>query len=392
MISNTRILPEIDLERTPSSRAYRDGTKEAIQQVLTEVESQSAKRINEGFSEINFTAGVMNCFIITYLFAAFPEHLWIVYVVQALFFFPLKAKFLYQAKPLNQICYLLDYCWIMNMTGVIALIVIFVGKEALNQDLRRHIFLAAYGTACGPLFASTAVLPFISLIFHHLHSMTSVFIHFYPPLLFYILRWNSKQVLDAWPDIFYLEHDFDFWPTDSFTGTVFGNTIIAYLCWFVPYCAWIYFIGLDLPRNTRKKKLANGDPAPAKYDTVFHANHRNGNCVMLGNMFWKRSLEDSKEQMMQNDFEIRDLVLYLGLHLMAAVSSLVFLAYPCYLSKYAHGAFLVIVLIICTNRGSKRYTYYSTAMYARIIRTKFDHHLKAEENVGGEQTIIHEGM
>jgi hypothetical protein len=64
------------VKERPLARAYRDGTKEAIQQVLTEVESQSAKRINDGFSEVNFTIGVMNCFIITHLFAAFPEHLW----------------------------------------------------------------------------------------------------------------------------------------------------------------------------------------------------------------------------------------------------------------------------------------------------------------------------
>ena len=206
----------------------------------------------------------------------------------------------------------------MNMAGVIALIVVFAGKERLSEEFRKHVFLAAYGTACGPLFASTAVLPFISLIFHHLHSMTSVFIHFYPPLLFYILRWNSKEVLAAWPDTFHLQHDFDFFPNGSFTGNVFGNTIIAYMCWFVPYCTWIYFIGLDLPRKTRQKKMENGEPAPAKNDTVFHSNHRNGSCVSFEKIFFKRSVEDSKKQVALNDFELRDLV-----HVLCFLRSLV---------------------------------------------------------------------
>jgi len=364
-----------DLERTPS-KAFRDGTREAIQQVLTEVESQSAKRINEGFSEINFTLGVINCFVITYVFGAFPQHLWIVYVLESMFFFPLKAKFLWYAKPLCQIYYLLDYCWIMNIAGVVALIAVFAGKSALNEELRKHIFLAAYGTACGPLLSATAVLPFISLVFHHLHSMTSVFIHFYPPLLFYILRWNSEKVLAAWPNTFHLDHDIEFFSKTTFLGTVFGNTVAAYLAWFVPYCIWIFFVAMDLPRETRKKKLSDGSPALTEYDTVFHANHRNGSCVTFGKMFWNRSVEKSKRQIARNDFETRDLAVYMAVHFACAIGSIVFVAYPCYLSKYAHGTFLVFLLVICTYRGSKRYTYYSTAMYARIIRSKFDHHIR----------------
>jgi hypothetical protein len=63
--------------------------------------------------------------------------------------------------------------------------------------------------------------------------------------------------------------------------------------------------------------------------------------------------------------------------------------YPYYLSKDAHGCFLVVLLIICTYRRSIRYTY-CTAIYARIIRSKFNHHLK-KEDTGGELAIICEG-
>jgi hypothetical protein len=79
---------------------------------------------------------------------------------------------------------------------------------------------------------------------------------------------------------------------------------------------------------------------------------------------------------------------YLVVHFLLAMTSVVVLAYPCYLSKYAHGTFLIILLIACTWRGAKRYTYYSTAMYSRIIRSKFNDQLLA---LGGEQEIIHEG-
>lgn len=375
-----------DIERTPS-QAFRHGSSDAVRKVLEEVESAAKKRVKDGFSEINFTLGVFNCFVVTYTFAAFPQHLWVIYVFEAFFFFPLKAKFLYEAKPLNQILYLLDYCWIMNMAGVVALIVLFAGKSYISEDLKKHVFLAAYGTACGPLFGSTAVLPFISLVFHHLHSMTSVFIHFYPPLLFYILRWNADEVLAAWPNMFHLDHDdIEFFSSNAFVGTVFGNTIIAYLMWYIPYCIWIFSVGLDLPRQTRQKKAADGKPRSAKFDTVFHTNHRKGNCIAIGKLFWGRPVEESKKQIANNDFELRDLVAYMILHFIAAVTSILILAYPSYLSKYAHGTFLVILLIITTWRGAQRYTYYSTEMYSRLIKSKFNDEL--QEN---DQGIIHEG-
>ena len=248
---------------------------------------------------------------------------------------------------------------------------------------KKHVFLAAYGTSCGPLVGATATLPFISLIFHDVNSMTSVFIHFFPPLLFYILRWRGEEVLAAWPDTFHLNYEMAFFPNAEtpFFDSVFGNTLIAYLLWYIPYCIWVFTIGFDLPRTTRRKKLKDGTPAPTKYDTVFHANHRNGNCVAIGKLFWGRSVEESKKQNATNDFELRDLIVYMIGHFMAAICSILFLAYPSYLSKHFHGVILVLLLVVCTWRGAKRYTYYSTEMYARIIRSKFGNELRgAHEN------------
>ena len=129
--------PVGDMERTPgertTSQAFRQGSRNAIQQVLEEVEKQGKQRVEAGFSQINFTLGVLNCFLITYVFAAFPQHLWLVYLVEGFFFFPLKAKFLWEAKPLKQIYYLLDYCWIMNIGGLFTLIALIVGKNALSD-------------------------------------------------------------------------------------------------------------------------------------------------------------------------------------------------------------------------------------------------------------------
>jgi len=364
-----------DIERTPgertTSQAFRQGSRTAVQKVLEEVEKQGKLRVENGFSQVNFSLGVLNCFLITYVFAAFPQHLWILYVVEGLILFPLKVKFLWQGKPLNQIYYLLDYCWIMNIVGLFALVALVTGKDVFSDVFRKHLFLAAYGTACGPLVGATSVLPFISLIFHDLHSMTSVFIHFYPPLLFYILRWRPDEVLASWPNTFYLEYDdISFFSKDQFIGTVFGNTMIAYMAWFVPYFSWQWFIGLDLPRSKRTKTLQDGSPAPTVYDTVFHSNWRK-ECVSKGKLFWNRPEDVSKKQAASNDFEVRDFVVYMGLHFLCALFATVTVAYFSYLSKYIHGAVLVFLVMICIWRGAKRYTYYSTEMYAQVIRKQF---------------------
>ena len=71
------------------------------------------------------------------------------------------------------------------------------------------------------------VMPFVGLIFHEVNSMTSVFIHMYPPLLLYILRWESDVVEEAWPNTFVLDYEVIFFPggmrKTPFLESVFGS-------------------------------------------------------------------------------------------------------------------------------------------------------------------------
>ena len=369
------------LEKMPSV-AFRDGSSLAIQRALEELERQAAKRVNDGFSEMNFTIGVLNALLVTFVFAAFPEHLWLLYLFEAIIIFPLIIRFLLKSFPQRKIAYLLDYCWVMNIAGVLSLFFLFARKENVSTEFRFQIFLAAYGTACGPLLGATGLLSFVSLIFHHIHSMASVFIHFFPPLLFYILRWQSDRVTQVWPNTFHLDYDVVFFPKagGTFIGTVFGNTLIAYLCWFVPYFCWQWFIGLDLPTKAKKINVIDDHgeivPAASYYDTVFHKNMRYGLCVKIGTLFWGRPVEISQKQVELNHFEKRDFVVYMTFHFLSAFTSILVLGFSCYLSKYIHGFFLVALLVICTWRGARRYTYYGTQMYADIIKKCFESELQ----------------
>jgi len=357
------------------AEAYRLGSEGAIQKVLAEVEHQADKRIRAGFGETNFTLGVLNTILIVYIFSAFPQHFWILYLVEAFLLIPIKFALMIRAKPLNQALYYLDFCWIMNFLGVAGLVCLFSGKDHISSTFRKHLFLAAYGICCGPLLGATAVLPFVALIFHDVTTMTSLFIHIFPPVLVYVLRWRSDEVTEAWPNSFYLNHEVVFFPGGangtSFFDSVFGNALSFYLLWFVFYTVWQVFIGLDLPRSQRHKRRSDGKRALAVYDTVFHSTMRGSLVVTMGKILWKRPTVDSLRQSRENDFEMKDLIVYMMFHMIAVIMSLLTLAYPCSISPVIHGTFIVILTVICAWRGAKRYTFYCTEMYAKLIRKQF---------------------
>ena len=361
--------------------AYQDGKNDTITQVLHQIDTQAQKRIRDGFSPLNFTLGVMNCFFILYTFNVYPQHFWILYILEAFILIPAKCKMFYQSKPLSNVFYLLDYCWVMNFIGVFALLLLFiVTKDFISQNIRKYIFLAAFGTACGPLTLAACVLPNAALVFHDRERMTDFFIHFYPPLLFYVLRWEREIVKETWPRVFDLDFDVNFWPGGTTTSDdsdsdgnncILVNTIVLYLLWYIPYSIWQLCIGLDLPRTTRRTMLSNGLPAPTKYDTVFHSLMRKFLCITGGKLLWNRPTDVSMTQIQTNDFELRDFFVYMTVHFVGVTISIVGLAFLCSLNKYVHGVIIWIVLVICTYRGSARYTYYSTEMYSKVIRKYF---------------------
>ena len=68
--------------------AFRQAEIETIEKVLGIIERSSAKRVAEGFSELNFTVGVLNCFLVCIVFSRHPEHFWLLYLVESLYAVP----------------------------------------------------------------------------------------------------------------------------------------------------------------------------------------------------------------------------------------------------------------------------------------------------------------
>ncbi len=341
--------------------AFNLGSSVAVKKVLAEVENESKNRTEKGFNETNFTIGVLNSFLIVYVFGAFPQHFWLLYLIEASILIPMKYFQLKNSQPLDASLYIIDYCWAMNYIGVFTLLILAFTNEFFHKEL----FIASIGIACGPLLGAAGALPFVALVFHDVGVMCDVFIHIYPPMLLYTLYWKADEILKSWPGIFVaLNYEVDFFPTEETRqsslfgwfggGTVFGNTIILYFCWLVPYVYWIIKFGMDLPNSG--------------YDTVFHSNMRKGLCEAIGTIFWKRPVEESKRHVAANDFETKDLFVYLTGHVIGVTLSLLLLAYPCYKSEFLHGFLLVVLSIVVVWRGAMRYHYYGTMLYVKVIR------------------------
>lgn len=191
------------------SQAFNLGSKTAIQNVIDELDLQAAKRVQSGFNEVTFTLGVLNCFLILFIFGNFPQHFWLLYIIESAFFIPTRFMQMSRAIP-NQAFYYFDLCWIMNFCGVAALLIMMFGRNLLSEHFIRILLFASFGIACGPLLGANIALSFVALIFHDVSSMTSVFIHIYPPVLMYVMRWKSEAVTDAWPNKFELNYDVNF--------------------------------------------------------------------------------------------------------------------------------------------------------------------------------------
>lgn len=359
--------------RGGNSQSYCEAETRTVQLTLAEVERVANKRIAEGFNEANFTCGVLNLIVVVYVFGVYPEHFWLIYLSEGILLISAKFYSFVKAKPLNNALYFLDFCWVMNVIGVVCLLIFCIDGAVgrpLPEWFHRHLFAAALGVACGPLLGACLVLPFVCLLFHDVGTMADLFIHIFPPFLMYTLRWSADAIRASWPSVFYLNYmeDVHFfrvgggWPLAL--GTVGGNTMVLYLAWFLCYGLWMLLFGMNLPRNDREGIVP-------KYDTVFHSLMRSGLCPLIGTKLWGRPQATSEKQVKTNHFEVRDLAVYMAAHLLVVSAGVFILGYLCFINQTLHGLFLILITLISTHKGSRRYTYYVTIMYGKMLRQRF---------------------
>ncbi len=199
---------------------FKKGEMATVQRILDEIDLIALKRSSEGLNEVNFSLGVLNCFFIIYIFGAYPEHFWLVYVIEGCYMIPKRFSVMWKARPLNQALYYLDFCWMMNFAGsLVVFVLVMVGLleraagdnigergRVVSERAREAFFDALLGVSVGPLMGANIVLPFVACLFHDVSTMTGLFIHIMPPMVMYTFLWKGDLIREAWPSVFHLSY------------------------------------------------------------------------------------------------------------------------------------------------------------------------------------------
>mmetsp|Transcript_23391 Transcript_23391/g.34923 ORF Transcript_23391/g.34923 Transcript_23391/m.34923 type:complete len:454 (+) Transcript_23391:87-1448(+) len=364
---------------------FKKGEADTVRRIIEHIELVSLKKSAEGFNRVNFSVGVLNCFFICWVLGAYPEHVWLLYLIESVYFIPRKFYNMWRAKPLNQAFYYLDFCWFTNFFAMayFAIIVIsgiFGFNDNIENGIREVIFKAALGVFCGVLVCANLALPFVACLFHDVNTMTGLFIHLMPPVVMYTFVWYNDRIVEAWPNLFNLSYLEDGLTYYGGTDSIASCSTAFYFTWWVIYvCFMLGGGGIDLP----KKFKPDGSPANPRYDTVFHSTMRDGVCILIGKFFRGRSRAESLTLMETNMFDTIDFCLYMVFHMIASLSAIFVSGFLCFKSIIFFRLMLGASIVLAVVRGANRYTYYTTKMYSRVLRKEFAEQL-AQSGSGGE--------
>jgi hypothetical protein len=135
-----------------------------------------ARHCHTNHATIPLCTGVLNYLMLAFVFGKYPQHFWLVFIVEISILIPLKMIESYNAKPLNQVLYFLDYCWVMNFFGMFVCFCLFLDKvtheQYISTEQRHNLFVTVYGISIGPLLGATMILPFVAVVFHDFVIMT----------------------------------------------------------------------------------------------------------------------------------------------------------------------------------------------------------------------------
>lgn len=311
---------------------------------------------HKGLSSKSFFFGVTNLLIVTWFFGVYPQHFWIVYVLETLILFPIRWKHMASARPLSEVLYWLDFCWIANFTCNLFLVFYLIDDyfdlgwlSTMSTDyVREKLFCAFFAVGNGPLLMAVGALG-NALIFHDPNNTVSVFIHLCPSLLTFTMRWQSELIREAWPGVFKL----DYFDSVDPVLDLYVWGVASYVIWFVMYCLWLFTCGWSKPGKG--------------YDTIFHFQMRSSNPVskLLG---WTEA--EVKRRALNNDFTVCSGVLYMCFHALAVCLAML-VAVLCWVSRYVHGGLCILFGLTAIYRGSARYSFYMTDSYTSLLRKEF---------------------
>ncbi|CAF1432886.1 unnamed protein product [Rotaria magnacalcarata] len=221
-------------QRTTADLAHRRRRLKSQLEQRVHIWSKNLKQPNfiRTRDKISFSIGVVNACCSPLIVSRWPHLLPLVYTVQALFLIPLRFLS-YKRKSWHYSVY--DLCYFVNL---LTLLYLWVFPSSII------LFTVCYMLSHGPLIFAI-VLWRNSLVFHSLDNVTSVFIHMYPALTLFTIRWLLPINLQR-----------EWYPAIAAIGlsiptvTAIFYTVVFYLLWQLLYYVFIIY--------GRREKVARG--------------------------------------------------------------------------------------------------------------------------------------
>ena len=305
---------------------------------------------------VAFDAGVLNLVFASWLFGAYPEHYWVLYLLE----FPvLTLTIALKWRESNRLLYMVEFCWVINAAGWLYLVLELLpflgaggGVHALAAPVRLGLAHALFATANGPLALSVFALS-NALVFHDVDRWGSIVIHFGPALVSWSLTWKSAAVQAAWPGAFgALATQAAACAThragaaraaceqENAAATAAANAPLAlYFGWWLVYAVWLLIFGCTLPER-RGCRSSFGDMRPL--------------CAKLLKPFGVGRAAVRAHA-----------ALYLAIHSTLVSAALSLLPSLLRRSWALHGAFLVLLLLFVVRQGGG---YYRHAFGEKLVR------------------------
>ncbi|PRP81565.1 transmembrane protein [Planoprotostelium fungivorum] len=186
--------------------------------------------------KISFTLGVADAIVSGYLLGHAPNaFVWKYNIQLPLLMF---IRFWYY-RSIKYHYFLLDFCYYANLILALYLQASFtmIATRLIQYSL---LLKTAHYTQNGPLMWAIAVWR-LSIVFHSLDKVTSLFIHLNPPLVMWAIRWHSPEGSDYQHCVSEYEHSLSF------------STAVLFPL--VPYIAWqlIYYVIVQIVRRKKFK-------------------------------------------------------------------------------------------------------------------------------------------
>lgn len=357
--------PFIDLERVPSVSQLTDEQRQAFAIVdqIVEARTNNVTEIKDVI-DWSFFLGITDALLVAWAMGAKPQYMWMIYIANASVLFYLRIKDVSQPKtmtivrgveqPLVRLFYLFEFCYIANFGGILFCIALVFDQwlNLITDTVASALFSGAFGISCGTLLGATFLFK-NKILFHDMSNTVSVLIHLLPSMVMYGFRWDYFDMQQNWPTLFN-RGPFDTIPLVD----IYKFSVIAYMCWFVPYMLWLLLHGRTLPQRTGFDtcfKLNKDGKSP--YDTCFHFNMRD-HATKMGEMLictvFRKDKAELKRKRIEHDFSVAEIVVYNLGHATLALG-LVSLSLGCYKWKLFHQIALAVVSLNSIYLGSGVY-------------------------------------